>query len=145
FIQPTKRGELFVLDRATGAPIYPVEEHPAPQAGAVPEDHPAATQPYSVGLPSFRSADLVEGDMWGITPLDQLWCRIKFREARYDGPMTPPTPDQPWIYSPGWMGGNDWGSSSVDESRQWLIAASMRMASYYALLRADECTAAADG
>src|SRR5262249_62426425 len=113
FIQPTKRGELFVLDRATGAPIYPVEEHPAPQAGAVPEDHPAATQPYSVGLPSFRSADLVEGDMWGITPLDQLWCRIKFREARYEGPNTPPGLT-PAIGMAGYSGGMEWGGISID-------------------------------
>jgi glucose dehydrogenase len=89
--------------------------------------------------------DLAEHDMWGITPLDELWCRIKFRQARYDGPMTPPTPDRPWIYSPGWMGGNDWGSVSVDESRHVLVAVSMRMANYDRFVMSDELTKGADG
>ena len=33
---------------------------------------------------------LAERDMWGVTPLDQLWCRIRFRSLRYDGEATPP-------------------------------------------------------
>jgi len=44
--------------------------------------------------------------------------------------MTPPAADRPWIYSPGWMGGSDWGSVSIDESRNVLVAVSMRMANY---------------
>jgi glucose dehydrogenase len=83
--------------------------------------------------------------MWGLTPLDQLWCRIKFRAARYDGPMTPPTADRAWIYSPGWMGGNDWGSVSVDEGRHVLVAVSMRMANYDRFVMTDELAKGADG
>jgi quinate dehydrogenase (quinone) len=76
--------------------------------------------------------------MWGLTPVDQLWCRIQFRKARYDGPMTPPSPDGAWIYSPGWMGGNDWGSVSVDETNDVLVAVSMRMANYDRFVKFDE-------
>jgi membrane-bound PQQ-dependent dehydrogenase (glucose/quinate/shikimate family) len=143
-IQATKRGEIFVLDRRDGHPLAHVAEKPVPQGGA-PGDRTAATQPFSVGMPSLAGPDLAERDMWGIGPIDQLWCRIKFREARYDGPMTPPTPDRPWIYSPGWMGGNDWGSVSVDEARHVLVAVSMRMANYDRFVGTDERVAGADG
>lgn len=128
-IQPTKRGETFVLDRRTGTPLMPVTEEPAP-AGNVPGDPTAKTQPFSSGIASLAGPALSEKDMWGLTPLDSLWCRIKFREARYEGALTPPTAGRPWIYSPGWMGGSDWGGVSVDESRNVLVAVSLRMANY---------------
>src|SRR3546814_4389053 len=51
-LQPTKRGEIFFLDRRTGKPIARVEERPIPQ-GAVPGERLAQTQPFSTGLPSF--------------------------------------------------------------------------------------------
>ncbi len=143
-IQPTKRGELFVLDRRDGHPLSAVAEKPVPQGGA-PGDATAKTQPFSVDMPSLAGPTLTEADMWGLTPLDTLWCRIKFRQARYDGPMTPPTPERPWIYSPGWMGGNDWGSVSVDEQNQTLVAVSMRMANYDRFVQAQEHAIGTDG
>jgi quinoprotein glucose dehydrogenase len=87
-LQATKRGEVFVLDRVTGVPLYPVIEKPVPRSGTVPEEVLAPTQPFSDSLPSFRGQPLVEADMWGLTSIDQLWCRIKFREARYEGVLT---------------------------------------------------------
>ena len=119
-IQPTKRGEFFVLDRATGAPLLPVTEHAVPTRGAVPEERIAPTQPFSDALPSFRGAPVEEKSMWGITPLDQLWCRIKFREARYQGALTPPGL-APSIAYPGFLGGSNWGGVSVDLDRRLLI------------------------
>jgi quinoprotein glucose dehydrogenase len=126
-VQPTKRGEMFVLDRITGQPIYPVTEHPAPQAGLAPGEWAAATQPFADAMPSFRGALLSEKSMWGITPLDQLWCRIRFREARYDGPLTPPGL-QPSILYPGFLGGSNWGSISVDPDRRLMIVNSNHVA-----------------
>jgi quinoprotein glucose dehydrogenase len=136
-LQPTKRGELFVLDRATGVPLMAVEERAAPQRGAVPEERLAPTQPFSVGVPSFRGADLVEGDMWGITPLDQLWCRIKFREARYDGPLTPPGLS-PSIQMPGYAGGMEWGGVAVDTDRHIAIVNSNLLPTYPRLITRAE-------
>jgi quinoprotein glucose dehydrogenase len=132
-IQPTKRGELFVLDRVTGRPLRRVEEKPVPQRGAVPEERISPTQPFSTGMPSFRPPDLVESDMWGVTPLDQLWCRLRFREARYEGPMTPPGLT-PWISSPGTVGGMDWGSVSIDRDHGVMIVNSGKVAHYNRLL-----------
>jgi membrane-bound PQQ-dependent dehydrogenase (glucose/quinate/shikimate family) len=142
-VQPTKRGEIFVLDRRDGHPVMPVVERAVPQGGGA-GDWTARTQPFSARMPALTGPDLTEKDMWGITPLDQLWCRIQFRRARYDGIFTPPTADRPWIYSPGWMGGSDWGGVSVDESRNVLIAVSMRMANYERFLTARELQGIAD-
>jgi quinoprotein glucose dehydrogenase len=116
-IQPTKRGEIFVLNRATGEPIFPVEEEPTPQGGGPPDDRVSPTQPFSVALPAFPGADLTESSMWGITPLDQLWCRVKFREARYEGLLTPLglTPAVTAFAS------LNWGSVAVDSARQIVI------------------------
>src|SRR5205823_2518564 len=101
-------------------PIAPVEERPAPQAGKVPDDYLAPTQPFSPSVPSFRSANLTERDMWGITPLDQLWCRVKFREARYEGPNTPPGLT-PAIGMAGYSGGMEWGGVAIDTTRQLAV------------------------
>jgi quinoprotein glucose dehydrogenase len=132
-IQPTKRGEIFVLDRTTGKPVTAVSEVPVPQGGAVPEERLAATQPFSVGMPSFRGPNLRERDMWGVTPFDQMWCRVKFKEARYEGTMTPPglTPN---IAYPGYLGGIDWGSVSVDKDRQLMVVTSSRVPNYDVLI-----------
>ena len=82
-IQATKTGEIFVLDRASGKPLFPVTELPAPSAGAVEKVSP--TQPYSTALPAFRGPVLQERQMWGLTPLDELFCRIQFRRRPLRG------------------------------------------------------------
>jgi quinoprotein glucose dehydrogenase len=126
-LQLTKRGEMFVLNRVTGEPVHRVEERPVPQAGHVPDDRLSPTQPFSPGLPSFRNADIRESDMWGLTPLDQLWCRIRFRSLRYEGTLTPPGLT-PMLFSPGYVGGMNWGSGSVDPERGIVVFNSMNLA-----------------
>jgi quinoprotein glucose dehydrogenase len=132
-LQPTQRGEIFVLDRVTGKPIRRVQERPVPQRGAVPEDRLSPTQPFSTGMPSFRPPDLRESDMWGVTPFDQLWCRTRFRQARYEEPLTPPGVTS-WIASPGAVGGVDWGGVSVDRDHGVMIVNSGKDAYYNRLL-----------
>jgi quinoprotein glucose dehydrogenase len=128
-IQPTKRGEIFLLDRTNGHPLAQVQERKVPQDGIVPEERLSPTQPFSVGMPSFRGPNLRERDMWGVTPFDQMWCRIRFKQARYEGPLTPPglTPN---IAYPGYLGGVDWGSVSVDRGRHLMIVTSSRVPNY---------------
>ncbi|MEX1032675.1 MAG: membrane-bound PQQ-dependent dehydrogenase, glucose/quinate/shikimate family [Cellvibrionaceae bacterium] len=141
-LQPTKRGEVFMLNRVTGEPIAEVEERPVPQGG-VPEDWTAPTQPFSIGMPHFRD-DLTEADMWGITPLDQLWCRIEFRKMRYEGHFTPPT-TQLTLQFPGNAGGFNWGSVAVDEANHLMIASPMIMANQLRLIPRAEMEAGARG
>ena len=124
-IESTKRGQFFVLDRRTGTPIYPVTERPVPQ-GAVPEERPSPTQPFSAAFANVADDRLTEQQMWGATPFDQLWCRIAFRKARYDGEFTPPGTRNA-IFYPGSAGGSNWGSTTLDAARGLLIANSLHM------------------
>ncbi len=132
-LAPTKRGEIFMLDRVTGKPLATVQERPVSTVGGAPGERLSPTQPFSAGMPSFRGPDLRESMMWGLTPLDQLYCRIKFREARYEGPLTPPGPTANIAY-PGYLGGVDWGSVSVDAKRHLMIVSSSRLANYDRLI-----------
>ncbi|MBV1918180.1 MAG: membrane-bound PQQ-dependent dehydrogenase, glucose/quinate/shikimate family [Sphingomonadaceae bacterium] len=126
-VQPTKQGEVFVIDRETGEAIFDVVERPVPQQGRVPEERLSPTQPFSEKLPSFRGHYLREADMWGISPLDQLMCRIAFRKARYEGPNTPPGLTPSIVY-PSTFGALNWGSVSVDPLHKVMIVNSTRMA-----------------
>lgn len=112
-VQATKQGELFVLDRRTGTPVHPVTEVAAPQ-GAAGGDRTAATQP--VSAISFAPPVLHESDMWGGTLLDQMICRIAFRQLRYEGRFTPPTIGGTLVH-PGNFGVFNWGSIAVDPVR----------------------------
>jgi quinoprotein glucose dehydrogenase len=123
-IAATKGGQFFVLDRRDGRPIYPVTEKPTPQ-GAATGDWTAKTQPYS-SFPSVSGEKLTEARMWGVTPLDQLWCRLQFRQARYEGDFTPPGV-RPAIFYPGSAGGVDWGSVTVDTARDLMVTNSLYM------------------
>jgi glucose dehydrogenase len=139
-IQPTKRGQVFVLDRRTGLPLTDVQERSVPQ-GAAPGDHLSPTQPFSVGMPVFDDTVLSEQLMWGLTPLDQLSCRIKFRQARYEGPFTP-IGLQTTLSYPGYMGGMNWGSVSVDPERRLMVVNWNRMPYYARLIPRAEADAA---
>ena len=139
-IQPTKQGDIYVLDRATGKPLFPVTETPMPSRGGVPDERPAATQPLSNALPSFRGPRLREADMWGVTPLDQLYCRIEYRKARYDSNYTLPglTPS---IFYPSAFGALNWGGVSVDPVHGVMFVNSNRLASYLRLMTRAEANA----
>jgi len=113
---PTKRGEIFVLDRRTGEPITPVQARPVPGRPA-PGDRLSPTQPYPTGFPSFGPPRLTEAKMWGATMIDQMACRIMYRERRYDGHFTPPSVGGSIGY-PDVFGVLNWGSVAIDPERQ---------------------------
>jgi quinoprotein glucose dehydrogenase len=136
---PTKSGDLFVLDRATGKPLHQVDEVAVPQGGAEP-DQRSPTQPFS-RYHTLRKADLTERDMWGLSPIDQMICRINFKRARYDGPFTPPELGRRSIEYPGYNGGSDWGSVAVDPQRGVIIANYNDMPNYDMLVTRAESDA----
>lgn len=117
----TKQGDIFVLNRVTGKPIVPVSAVPVPTRNNMGE-HLSPAQPESALAVNPGPARLTGADMWGITPVDQMWCRIKFREARYEGPYTPLGTGAPSLIYPGMFGGIEWGGVAVDPVRKILIA-----------------------
>lgn len=130
-VQPTKQGELFVLDRRTGQPLLPVTERPAPQ-GAAEGDHTAPTQPKSAL--SFEPPPLTERSMWGATMFDQLACRIAFHRLRYEGRFTPPSEQGSIIY-PGNFGVFNWGGIAVDPQNGWAFTTPTYLAFVSKLVR----------
>lgn len=135
---PTKMGEIFLLDRRDGTPVDEIENRAVPQAPEI-DEYLSATQPFSA-LPNFHPLR-EEKDMWGLTPIDQLACRIEYRMMRYEGMYTPPTRGGTLI-APGNFGGFNWGSVSVDADHGLLIAAPMLLAHQLLLVTPEQVQAA---
>jgi quinoprotein glucose dehydrogenase len=135
-VQATKMGMLFVLDRRTGEPLFPIEERPVPQQGVAGEVL-SPTQPFS-SLPSLvPNGRLSPDDAWGLTPWDRGKCADRISELRSDGIFTPPTL-QGTVEWPGYSGGSNWGSVSFDPSRQFVIANTNRLPFVVQLIERDK-------
>ena len=131
----SKQGDFYILDRATGKPLAPIGSIAAPPGGVEPSER-APTQIVSQWN-TLRKPPLVEADMWGMSPIDQMICRIQFRQADYRGFFTPPRVDKYTVEYPGYNGGSDWGSVSIDPVRGVLIANYNDMPNYLKLMPRD--------
>ena len=131
-VLPSKQGDLYVLDRRTGRPLTGVEERKVPQGGVEPAQR-SPTQPFSL-YHTLRKADLTEKAMWGMSPIDQMICRIQFRKAKYDGFYTPPISDGRYVEYPGYNGGSDWGGIAVDPRKGVIVANYNDMPNYNRLV-----------
>ncbi|MET0362434.1 MAG: pyrroloquinoline quinone-dependent dehydrogenase [Sphingobium sp.] len=125
-IMPTKQGLIFILDRDTGKPVFPVREYRQP-GSRVPGERLPASQPVPVLPEPLNRNRLTRADMFGITPLDRAWCRARFDKLRYDGLFTPPDPQESLIY-PSSMGGANWGGAAYDPVTNLLIVKSENLA-----------------
>ncbi|AWM11212.2 pyrroloquinoline quinone-dependent dehydrogenase [Bradyrhizobium symbiodeficiens] len=120
-IQPTKQGFVFVLDRETGKPVWPVEERAVPQGGAEGEAL-SPTQPFPTHVPALISQTISTDDALSLLPaLRRSSCERQFAEARNDGLFTPPSV-QGTLEFPFTGGGVNWGSAAFDPVRQILYA-----------------------
>jgi quinoprotein glucose dehydrogenase len=134
-VLPSKQGDIYILDRRTGRPIVPVEARRVPQGGVEPSRR-APAQPFST-YHTLARPELTERDMWGMSPIDQMICRIQFRRARYDGMYTPPMASRRFIQYPGYNGGTDWGGIAVDPVRGVIVANYNDMPNYNRLVTRD--------
>jgi len=139
-VQATKLGHVFVLARETGAPLFPVEERPVPQAGAVPGETLSPTQPFPVLPAPLHPESLSPDDAFGFTPWDRAKCREAIASLRSDGIFTPPSAEGSVQY-PGMIGGSNWGGVAVDPGRGVLIVNTQRIATRIRLLTRDEVRA----
>ena len=136
-IAPTKLGMLFFLNRETGAPLFPVEERPVPQEGAVPGEYLSPTQPFTTKPAPLHPHTLTPDDAFGFTPYDKHKCREMIEALRHDGIYTPPSLEGTVSY-PGMIGGMNWGSVSVDPLRRVVVANVQRIATQVQLVPQED-------
>jgi len=117
--QATKHGFVFVLDRKTGAPLFPVEERPAP-ASDLPGERAWPTQPVPSAPPPLVPQRLDESTLYAPTPEHLAACRARLAELRNDGLFTPPSLRGSVLY-PFTGGGANWSGASWDPARQRLV------------------------
>ena len=134
--QVTKMGHVFVLDRATGAPLFPVEERAVPQTD-VPGETTSPTQPFPTHPPPLHPVQLTPADAWGFTRFDQKACADEIAKYRSEGIFTPPSM-RGSIEFPGPAGGPNWGGAVVDPTTQTLYVNQMRVPSVVQLMPRDE-------
>lgn len=133
--QPTKQGFLFVFNRTTGRPIWPIEERPVPQS-TVPGEESWPTQPFPTKPAPFSPQGLTIDDLIDFTP--------ELRKAAMDvvapyqmGPVYLPPSLQGAIARPGVIGGAGWGGVAIDRETGWLYVKASNDPALMAIAKRD--------
>jgi quinoprotein glucose dehydrogenase len=118
-IQGNKTGFLYVLNRETGKPVFPVEERQVPHSD-VPGELASPTQPFPVAPPPLTPQRISPEDAWGLTPQDRETCRNWIQGLRNEGIFTPPSL-QGTLAVPGNLGGMTWSGYAFDPRHSLLV------------------------
>ncbi len=122
--QVTKQGFLFVFDRVTGKPVWPIEERPVPQS-TVRGERTAPTQPFPTKPAPFDVQGVSEDDLVDFTP--ELRAEALQIVRRYDyGPLYTPPTERGTVTSPSVAGGGSWAGAAVDVESRLLYVESHR-------------------
>ena len=113
--QTTKQAFVYLFDRTTGAPLFPIEEKPYPTS-TVPGEKASLTQPLPTVPEPFGRQRITEDTLTNRTPEAHQYALEKFRTVRSDGQFIPFSLDKQTIIFPGFDGGAEWGGSAVDPS-----------------------------
>jgi quinoprotein glucose dehydrogenase len=129
-IQATKFGYIYVLDRRTGKPVWPIKETPVPKSD-VPGEKAWPTQPVPTLPEPFARQGVFTPDMINpyISDEDKAKLRDLLKTARNEGLFTPPSL-QGSISLPGHNGGANWGSSAVDPVKHRFFVVSKQMPTF---------------
>jgi quinoprotein glucose dehydrogenase len=131
----SKQGLLFVFDRATGEPVWPIEERAVPQSD-VPGERTSPTQPFPTKPPPFAPQGFSEADVVDFTP--ELHAEALALVRRYRmGPLFTPPSREGTIVSPGIIGGGNWGGTAVDPVTGYLYVKSTNNPALMAIGEAD--------
>jgi quinoprotein glucose dehydrogenase len=135
-LQATKMGHVFLLDRETGEPLFPVEERPVP-ASTIDGEVAAPTQPFPTVPAPLLTEYMTADSAWGLTPWDKGKCREIIERLRYEGIFTPPSLEGTLEY-PSMVGGANWGGVAVDPIRRIFVLNLNRFASWVRLIPRDQ-------
>ena len=131
-LQATKTGMLFVLDRATGKPLFPVEERPVP-ASDIPGEEASRTQPFTAVIRPLSPQRFTSDQVWGATDADRAACHAAIDSLRNEGIFTPPSV-RGTLAMPSNVGGAHWGGVAVDPPRQIAVVPVNRIAAVVQLI-----------
>src|SRR5687767_6349892 len=134
-VQMSKMGFVFVFDRATGKPLFPIEERPVPPSD-IPGEVLSRTQPFPVKPPPISRQGFSEQDVAAITPEKHAYLLERFLKLRAGGIYTPPS-TQGTLILPGFNGGANWGGASVDPENGLLFVNSNENVYWMTLKKAD--------
>jgi quinoprotein glucose dehydrogenase len=135
-IQGNKTGLLYVLNRDTGVPVFPVEEKPVPQSD-VPGEVTSPTQPFPSAPPALVPQSIVASDAWGVTDEDRDYCRQYLSGLRDEGIFTPPSL-KGTLTIPGNVGGMNWSGSAYDPVHGWLLVNTNNLPAYVRMIPRDK-------
>ena len=116
--QVSKTGWVYLFERASGKPLYPIEERPVPQSD-LPGEKSYPTQPFPTNPPPFARQGISREDLTNISPEAHAWVTEQLKDFRF-GPMFTPPGKQNTIVLPGYHGGALWGGASFDPDTEWL-------------------------
>jgi len=134
-LQATKSGMLFVLNRETGQPIFPVEERPVPTSD-IPEEQTSPTQPFTAVTPPLSPHRFSTDSVWGPSDADRAACHAAIDGLRNEGIFTPPSVRGSFVM-PSNIGGAHWGGVAVDPVRQIAVVPVNRIAAVVQLIPRD--------
>jgi quinoprotein glucose dehydrogenase len=134
-LQATKTGQLFVLNRETGTPIFPVEERPVPRS-TIPGEEASATQPFTTVTAPLSPHRFSVDEVWGLTPEGRATCLQMISGLRNEGIFTPPSLEGTLVI-PSNIGGAHWGGVAADEQLRIAVVPVNRIAAIVQLIPAD--------
>jgi quinoprotein glucose dehydrogenase len=112
-------GFVFVFDRVTGKPLFPIEERPVPQSN-VPGEETWPTQPFPVNPPAIARQSMTRDEVSKVSPESQKYCTELFDKLVNKGMYTP-AGLEPTLMFPGYHGGGNWSSASFDPASGYLF------------------------
>jgi len=127
--QVTKTGFVFLFDRQSGRPLFPIEERPVPRSD-IPEEESWPTQPFPVKPPPFARQSMTSDEFTSATPESRRECLEMTRDAIVDGPMFRPIGKKLTVMFPGTNGGANWGGASFDPESGTLYVNSMDVGAF---------------
>jgi quinate dehydrogenase (quinone) len=142
----SKTGYLYVFDRVTGEPIWPIEERPVPQHTDVPGEALWPTQPIPTIPPPFSRQKFTVDDLnpYILTPTERDEFRRRIVKARNDGPFTPIGFDEV-LHMPGNHGGSNWGSTAANPTDGSVYVIGFNVPALIRLLKPGEVRPARNG
>jgi len=148
--QPSKTGFVYVFDRESGKPVWPIEERPVPRSD-IPGEEASSTQPFPTKPPPFERQGVGEDDLIDFTPELRAEAEAILKQHRYGPIFTPPSlPEsgeggrQGTLHLPSFIGGANWHGAAFDPETGMLYVPSITRVTRTALAAPEQDDASLD-